>query len=61
MSSPRPSRDASQEAVKAVARVTDTGKVNGEDLLGSPALKRQLREAKKNLALNSPRRTGRKR
>lgn len=40
------SLDASQEALKAVQRVISTGKVNGEDLLGSPELKRQLREAK---------------
>jgi hypothetical protein len=46
MPSPRRSRDASQEAVRAV---TDTGKVNG-DLLGSPELKRKLREAKKRIA-----------
>jgi hypothetical protein len=46
MSSRRPARDASQEAVKAVERVAGSGKVRGEDLLGSPKLKRQLAAAK---------------
>ena len=43
----RPSRDFSQTAVKAVREITGTGKVNGEDLLGSPELKRQFREVKR--------------
>jgi hypothetical protein len=48
----RPSRDASQEAVRAVEKVTGSSKVRGEDLLGSTKLKRQLSAAKKRLKAN---------
>ena len=39
-------RDASQEALEQVEKATESEPVNGEDLLSSPDLKRQLREAK---------------
>jgi hypothetical protein len=39
-------RDASQEALEQVHKITESEPVNGEDLLESPELKRQLREAK---------------
>ena len=45
--------DESQEAVRNVDRITDSEPVNGEDLLSSPDLKRQLREAKERLAKDS--------
>ncbi len=38
--------DESQKALEQVERITDSDPVNGEDLLGSEELKRQLREAK---------------
>lgn len=38
--------DESQQAVRNVDRITESDPVNGEDLLGSEDLKRQLREAK---------------
>ena len=38
--------DESQEALRNVEEITDSEPVNGEDLLSSPDLKRQLREAK---------------
>lgn len=41
-----PQRDASQEALDKVQKITESEPVNGEDLLESPELKRQLREAK---------------
>ena len=41
--------DTNQEIVRAVERVTDSAPVNGEDLLRSPELKRQLREEKARL------------
>ena len=42
----RPKKDASQTAVDLVRDVTGGGKVRGESLLGSPALRRKLREAR---------------
>jgi len=39
-------RDASQEALDQVEKATESGPVNGEELLESEELKRQLREAK---------------
>jgi hypothetical protein len=45
--------DESQEAVRNVERITESGPANGEDLLGSEDLKRQLREAKERLAKES--------
>lgn len=38
--------DVSQTAEALVRAITGTERVNGEDLIGSPELKRQLREAK---------------
>lgn len=46
-------RDESQQAVDNVDRITESEPVNGEDLLSSPELKRQLREAKERLASES--------
>lgn len=48
-----PKLDESQEALRNVEKVTESGPVNGEDLLSSPDLKRQLREAKERLASES--------
>ncbi|MFN2624233.1 MAG: hypothetical protein ABR611_15460 [Chthoniobacterales bacterium] len=45
--------DESQEALRSVERITESEPVNGEDLLGSDDLKRQLREAKERLAKES--------
>jgi hypothetical protein len=42
-------RDANKEALDQVERVTDSESVKGDDLLESPELKRQLREAKDRL------------
>src|SRR5256885_1806861 len=41
--------DENTEAVRNVETVTDSEPVNGEELLGSDDLKRQLREAKERL------------
>jgi len=38
--------DPIQEAHRQVQEITDSEPVNGEELLGSPELRRQLREAK---------------
>jgi hypothetical protein len=45
--------DESQEAARNVDRITESEPVNGEDLLGSEDLKRQLREAKERLKSES--------
>jgi hypothetical protein len=45
-----PERDENEEAVKNVEELTESEPVNGEDLIGSEDLKRQLREAKERLA-----------
>jgi hypothetical protein len=50
-----PERDASQKALQQVEEITESEPVNGEDLLGSEELKRQLREAKERLASESAR------
>jgi hypothetical protein len=42
-------KDANQEALEQVERVTESGPVDGEDLLGSEELKRKYREAKQRL------------
>ncbi len=39
-------KDANQEALEQVERITESEPVSGEDLLGSEDLKRKLREAK---------------
>ncbi len=41
-----PKLDASQTALKAVRDTLGIGPMRGESLLGSPELKRKLREAK---------------
>ena len=46
-------KDASQEALEQVEKITDSEPVNGEDLVESPRLKRALREAKERLAKES--------
>jgi len=46
-------RDANKEALEQVESITESEPVNGEDLLGSEDLKRQLREAKARLASES--------
>jgi hypothetical protein len=48
-----PELDESQEALRNVEKITDSEPVNGEDLLSSPDLKRQLREAKERLKAES--------
>ncbi len=39
-------KDASQQALEQVEKLTESDPVDGEELLGSDDLKRQLREAK---------------
>ena len=48
-----PERDASQDALEQVQKITESDPVNGEDLLGSEDLKRQLREAREREAKHS--------
>jgi len=43
-------RDASQEALEQVQKITESEQVNGEDLVESDDLKRQFREAKERLS-----------
>jgi hypothetical protein len=50
---PMSERDESQEALEQVQKITESEPVNGEDLLSSPDLKRQLREAKEREAKRS--------
>jgi hypothetical protein len=45
-----PKKSANQKALRKVERVTDSEPVKGEDLLKSPKLKQQLREAKKRIS-----------
>jgi hypothetical protein len=46
---PKSKPDPSQEALKAVERVTGSKPVKGEDLLGDPEMKRKFLAAKKRL------------
>ncbi len=46
-------KDASQEALEQVEKITESDPVNCDDLLGSNDLKRQLREAKEREAKRS--------
>jgi hypothetical protein len=46
-------RDVNEEASRLVNEITDSGPCNGEDLLESEDLKRQLREAKERLKSES--------
>lgn len=48
-----PEQDTNQEALRKVEKITDSEPVNGEDLISSPNLKRQLREAKERLKADS--------
>lgn len=48
-----PERDDIQEAHRQVQEITGSDPVNGEELLGSPELRRQLREAKERLKKES--------
>jgi len=41
-----PERDSNREALEQVEKATESEPVKGEELLESPDLKRQLREAK---------------
>jgi hypothetical protein len=43
-------RDANKEALDQVEHATDSDPIKGDDLLESPELKRQLREAKERLS-----------
>jgi hypothetical protein len=43
-------RDASQEALEQVQKITESEPVNGEDLVESEDLKRKFRDAKKRLS-----------
>lgn len=47
-------RDASQEALRQVEAITESDRDNGEDLLESEDLKRQLREARERVGLPKP-------
>lgn len=47
-------KDANQEALEQVQKATESGPVDGEELLGSEELKRQYREAKKRLSQAQP-------
>ena len=55
-----PDRDASQEALRQVEEITDSEPVNGEELLGSPELRRQFREAEQRLKEKLPKPPGEK-
>jgi hypothetical protein len=46
----QPERDINEQALKKVERITESDRDQGEDLLESEDLKRQLREAKERLA-----------
>jgi hypothetical protein len=46
-------RDADKEALEQVEKATDSKPVKGKELLESPELKRQLREAKERLEAES--------
>lgn len=47
-------RDANKEALEQVEKITDSARDNGEELLESEDLKRQLREARKRVGLPEP-------
>ena len=48
-----PNPDPIQEAHRQVQDITDSEPINGEELLGSPELRQQLREAKERLRSES--------
>lgn len=41
------SQDVNRRTAKAVSKITRTARPKGEDLLGSPELRKQLQDAKK--------------
>jgi hypothetical protein len=47
-------KDANQEALEQVQRATESGPVDGEELLGSEDLKRQYREAQERFKSSPP-------
>ena len=47
-------RDANKKALEQVERITESQRDNGEDLLESEDLKRQLREARERVGLPKP-------
>ena len=47
-------RDANQKALRQVETITESDRDNGEDLLESEDLKRQLREARERVGLPKP-------
>jgi hypothetical protein len=47
-------RDANKDALEKVEQITESGRDNGEDLLESDDLKRQLREARQREGLPEP-------
>jgi len=47
-------RDANKQALEKVETITDSSRDNGEDLLESEDLKRQLREARQREGLPEP-------
>jgi hypothetical protein len=47
-------RDTNKEALEQVERITESDRDNGEDLLESEDLKRQLREAREREGLSKP-------
>jgi hypothetical protein len=49
-----PEHDANKEALEQVEKATDSEPVEGEELLESEELKRQLREVKERLKSESP-------
>jgi hypothetical protein len=49
-----PNRDANKDALEQVEQITESSRDNGEDLLESEDLKRQLREARQREGLPEP-------
>ena len=47
-------RDANKDALEQVEQITESSRDNGEDLLESEDLKRQLREARQREGLPQP-------
>jgi hypothetical protein len=45
-------RDANEEALQQVEKITDSPRDSGDDSLGSEELKRQLREARKRVGFH---------
>ncbi len=49
-----PEHDANADALRQIEKMTDSNRDNGEDLLESEDLKRQLREARERVGLPEP-------